>query len=232
VDGVHKVHPVAQNLAVAFAGSVVAGFTFAHDLAYWLGPPNPGYVVSPARVAWRWQRRMRRVWRELPNEARAGGCQLLLVGAWPSSASPAFANSDSYRFVAPGFELERLPRAKATSIGSGTGVGPYVEMLESLCGRLARARPVQYSALSRWAARPDEHGARRASNRLPRAHGQCAIRPLPRERQEDVDPHRHLATVRAFDPLHSSGHSRSLSFLPRSRDRRGGRHMFAPAHRG
>jgi hypothetical protein len=42
LDGVQKVHPVAQNLAVAFAGSVVAGFTLIEDLARWLSGIEPG----------------------------------------------------------------------------------------------------------------------------------------------------------------------------------------------
>lgn len=109
IDGVLKVHPVARNLAVAFSGSVRAGFTFAHDLAWWLGPPQEDYVVSPARVAWSWQRRLRRIWHEFP----------------------AFSNNDAYRLAAPAFELERLPRAKATAIGSGSSVDMYVEMIES-----------------------------------------------------------------------------------------------------
>jgi len=131
VDGVLKVHPVARNLAVAFAGSVVAGFMFVHAVARSLAPAGPDYLWSPAWVAWRWHRRLRRAWRELPSDVRAGGCELLLVGSWPSSTHPAFAHSDAYRLVAPNFELSRLPRGRASAIGSGTGVQPYVEMLDS-----------------------------------------------------------------------------------------------------
>lgn len=51
VDGVLKVHPVARNLAVAFAGSVVASFMFVHAVARSLAPAGPDYLWSPAWVA-------------------------------------------------------------------------------------------------------------------------------------------------------------------------------------
>lgn len=130
VDGVQKVHPVAQNLAVGFAGSVVAGFVLAQDLARWLSGIKQGHVWSPARIANQWQRRLRAAWRELPEEVKAGGCDLLLAGAWPS-AHAAFSHSDAYRFTAPDFNLTRLRRGHAAAIGSGAGVPAYKEMLES-----------------------------------------------------------------------------------------------------
>jgi hypothetical protein len=139
-DGVQKVHRVADNLAVAFAGSVEAGFLLAGDLQQSLTNIKPGWVWSPAQVATSWSRRLRWRWSELPAGVRAGGSELLLVGAFPS-AHPPFCHSDAYRFQAPRFELERLRRGHATSIGSGSEVAPYITMLESFAddwGQLAQ----------------------------------------------------------------------------------------------
>ena len=129
LDGVQKVHPVAQNLAVAFAGSVVAGFRLTADLAHSLSAIESGDVWSPARVATWWPRRLRAAWASLPPSERAGGCDLLLAGAWP--ATGPFSHSDGYRFTAPDFALQRLPRAEASSIGSGAAVGVYQDMIET-----------------------------------------------------------------------------------------------------
>ena len=132
VDGVQKVHPVAQNLAVAFAGSVVAGFTLVEDLARSLSGIEPGHVWSPAPFANQWQRRLRGIWGQLPRNVRDAGCKLLLVGARPATGTPfALAHSDAYRFAAPDFELVRLPRGQATSIGSGAEVAAYRDMIET-----------------------------------------------------------------------------------------------------
>jgi hypothetical protein len=77
----------------------------------------------------------------LHPKIRVGGCELLLVGAFPSSSPPPLAHSDAYRFRAPDFELEQLPRGHASSIGSGSDVQMYAEMIESFAedhGQLAQ----------------------------------------------------------------------------------------------
>lgn len=130
IDGIQKVHRVAPNLAIAFAGSVEAGFLLANDLTNWLSGLEEGHAWSPARVATEWSGRLKYVWGRLPQDIRNGGCELLLVGAFPGS-HPPFAYSDAFRFRAPDFDMELLPRGKASSIGSGSDVAVYVEMIES-----------------------------------------------------------------------------------------------------
>ena len=140
LDGVQKVHRVADNLAVAFAGSVESGFLLAGDLQQSLTNIKPGWIWSPAQVATAWSRRLRWRWRELPAEVKAGSSEFLLLGAFPSSNS-SFCYSDAYRFRAPEFELDRLPRGHASSIGSGSNVVSYIAMLESFAedwGQLAQ----------------------------------------------------------------------------------------------
>jgi hypothetical protein len=131
IDGLQKVHPVAPNLAVAFSGSVEAGLFIADQLRLGLAGLPPGELWSPANVAHQCTRQLKHLWKRLHPKIRAGGCELLLIGAFPSSSPPPFANSDAYRFRAPDFKLEQLPRAHASSIGSGSDVQKYAEMIES-----------------------------------------------------------------------------------------------------
>lgn len=130
IDGVQKVHPVASNLAIAFSGSVEAGFFIADQLKRSLAGISGGKAWSPAHVAMKCSRHVKPLWESLDPKIRAGGCELLLVGAFPGGDPPS-AYSDAYRFRAPEFELERLPRGQASSTGSGSDVEKYVEMLES-----------------------------------------------------------------------------------------------------
>lgn len=137
IDGLQKVHPVAANLAMAFSGSVEAGFSFAEDLKGWLAGLAKGRTWSPGYVAMEWSRRLKRTWETLDPEITVGGCELLLVGAFPGD-SPSFAHSDAFRFRAPQFDVERLPRGHARSIGSGSDVARYAQMIESFADNLGQ----------------------------------------------------------------------------------------------
>lgn len=141
VDGLQKVHAVAPNLAIAFSGSVEAGLFIADQLKRALGGLPKGELWSPANVAHQASRQLKNLWQKLDPKIREGGCEILLVGAFPGSSTPPFAHSDAYRFRAPEFELEQLPRAHASSIGSGNDVAEYAQMIESFAddyGQLAQ----------------------------------------------------------------------------------------------
>lgn len=129
-DGLQKVHRVAANLAVAFAGSVEAGLLIAEDLKHWLSAIPADHVWSPARIAQAWPRRLRHAWGHLPADVTAGALELLLVGAFPGDTGP-FVHSDGFVFRSPRFALERIARGRATSIGSGSDLAEYRAMLET-----------------------------------------------------------------------------------------------------
>jgi hypothetical protein len=131
IDGLQKVHAIAPNLAVAFSGSVEAGLLIVDQLKRGLAGLSDGELWSPANVANQASRQLKHLWQNLGLEIREGGCELLLLGAFPGSSQPPFAHSDAYRFRGPDFELEHLPRARASSIGSGGDVEKYAEMIES-----------------------------------------------------------------------------------------------------
>jgi hypothetical protein len=130
IDGVQKVHRVAPNLGVAFSGSVEAGFFLVEDLKGWLAEVPDGKTWSPGYVATEWRRRLKRLWTTLDPRLTEHGFELLLVGAFPGE-HPPFAHSDAFRFRAPEFELERLSGGHAGSIGSGSDIAKYAEMIES-----------------------------------------------------------------------------------------------------
>jgi hypothetical protein len=131
IDGLQKVHPVARNVAVAFSGSVEAGLFIVDQLKRGLAGLPEGELWSPADVAHQSSRQLKQLWQKVEPRFREGGCELLPVGAFPGSSQPPFAHSDAYRFRAPDFELEQLPRGEASSIGSGSDVRKYAEMIES-----------------------------------------------------------------------------------------------------
>jgi hypothetical protein len=128
IDAVQKIHPVADNMVLGFAGSVELGFALVDDLRRFNQWVPDGHLASTAWTAWHWARRVRFIWGRLPPQARQLGCELLLVGALPSQGP--FVQSSAFVLRSPRFEFEVIQSRTARSIGSGAHVAEYAAELE------------------------------------------------------------------------------------------------------
>jgi hypothetical protein len=73
----------------------------------------------------------RRIFAECPTEEQAMGSQLMMIGANPASREGSNgASTCVYSFSWPNFEPVRAQAHEVLSIGSGTGVAPYRQLLE------------------------------------------------------------------------------------------------------
>jgi hypothetical protein len=131
-DCLLKVYPVGTNIAAGFAGSVEAGFRLVGDLAQTLRSETlQGRCFLPRQVAIRWHRRARRLFSQLPTTH--GHSSLMLFGVSPVEdlGIPGWARSDVIILDSErGFEPVHAERAKAVSIGSGSGIAEYISALE------------------------------------------------------------------------------------------------------
>jgi hypothetical protein len=127
VDAVQKIHQVAHNMVLGFAGSVELGFALVEDLRRFNQWVPAGNVASPAWTAWHWGRRVRFIWSRLPPAAQQLGCELLLAGALPGQGP--IVHSSAFALRSPRFEFEQVPARTARSIGSGAHVAEYAAEL-------------------------------------------------------------------------------------------------------
>jgi len=131
-DCLLKTYPVATNIAAGFSGSVEAGFWLLGDLAASLRPETQqGRLFLPRQVAIKWHRRARRLFSQLPS--KYGQLSIMLLGVSPVEdlGIPGWARSDVIILDSRhGFEPVHVERAKAASIGSGSGIAEYTSALE------------------------------------------------------------------------------------------------------
>lgn len=133
VEGVQKIHAIAPNIAMGFAGNVDTGMLMVGDMArsVRLSIPEGTMLTQPSRHLLHWRRRARWAWQNrLSDRDRAGGCALLWIGALPPNGP--FGPTVGWILRAPEFQLERIPSRTAQAIGSGEHVPEYAAELEAL----------------------------------------------------------------------------------------------------
>jgi hypothetical protein len=131
-DCLLKVYPVGTNIAAGFSGSVEAGFSLVGDLAQTLRSETlQGRWFLPRQVAIRWHRRARRVFSQRSTIHGRSSLMLFGVSGVEDLGIPGMARSDVIVLDSQrGFEPELAERAKAVSIGSGSGISEYTSALE------------------------------------------------------------------------------------------------------
>ncbi len=125
-DMLQKIHPVAPNMACAFAGSVRFGFEMVESLRTYIAAGSWGACPPTGRIVRTWWRHARRAWTQVDAEDKMLGCSLIIAGA---QAHHGFVHKNiAYRLRHPKFELERIDR-EPRAIGSGNQVEAYRKLL-------------------------------------------------------------------------------------------------------
>jgi len=147
LDGVQKVHAVAPNIAIGFAGNIDAAMKTIGDARWNLKDiPEGAMLDQPSRFLIHWRRRLRWGWtNRLTDDERAGGLHLFYMCALPTE-HPAFGRVVGWIVRSPEFEMERVPDGVARSIGSGSEIDEYVAELERISNERAGLHQFELSA--------------------------------------------------------------------------------------
>lgn len=133
-DCLRKIYPVGRMLALGFAGSVAIGFAMVERLATLLGGAAPGMGWDPTIVADWWPADARLVFEQFPEAERKLHAHLIMLGAHPNqnNGDVPWARCYVYRFMSPDFDVQLAPAEHVVSIGSGSGVSHYIQVLAGL----------------------------------------------------------------------------------------------------
>lgn len=157
IDGIQKLHPIAPNLALAFAGSVELGFHVVDDLRAFLGGPPRGQLVLPHKTVWHWARRLRFLF---SRYAITAPLELMVLAASPNEPTiPELEPSYGFVLRAPEFSMEKMPYWRTTAIGSGSdpALRVFVDAMDEMSRTWTESIPFEHLAPG-WSGLPFLHG--------------------------------------------------------------------------
>jgi hypothetical protein len=131
-DCLQKIYPVGQDLVAGFAGAVEIGFEMVESLQKGLHLDDPSLSWDPTVIAEQWPITARKIFQKYPAVTQQHGCQIILLGAHPVEhvGIPGIGRTYVYSFSCPNFEPVQAKPYEVLSIGSGSGVPPYLKVLE------------------------------------------------------------------------------------------------------
>ncbi len=132
-DCLQKIHPISDFVALGFAGSVRIGFAMVDALRNHLRDLPEGAAWFPDDVADDLVPIAKETFQRSDGREQTLRCELMLLGAHPNEdiGIPGYARCTVHTFGSPDFVP--VPNVgKVVSIGSGSGVAKYKEMLERL----------------------------------------------------------------------------------------------------
>jgi ATP-dependent protease HslVU (ClpYQ) peptidase subunit len=130
-DCLQKIYPISRFIAAGFAGSVRIGFTMLQALAEHLRDLTDGVAWIPADVANDFAELGKQVFRASDATEQSQHSHLMLLGAHPTEdvGIPGYAVCSVYILKSPDFVPQRAPIGEVVSIGSGSNVAPYQDVL-------------------------------------------------------------------------------------------------------
>lgn len=135
-DCLQKIYPVGNHILGGFAGSVELGFMMLQNLRDFLKLPEKEQEECawyPDWVGENWAPEAKRIFSRVPDNLKALGCQIIMVGTHPTEdiGIPGFAKTYVVILKSPDFNPHiESGGNKFLSIGSGAYIGEYVKELE------------------------------------------------------------------------------------------------------
>jgi hypothetical protein len=134
MDILQKIYPVGKFIVAGFAGSVELGFMLLQNLKTFLKLPKDEKNTAwrPDWVAENWSPIAKKIYEKTRRELQEGKSEIIMVGVSPNEdvGVPGWAQIYVSVFKSPDFEANIVHGANnILSIGSGSGVKPYVELL-------------------------------------------------------------------------------------------------------
>jgi len=138
-DVLQKVYPVSRCIVAGFAGDILPGFFLVDSLRDFLKSPLPATdgCWDPQWVADNWPEEARRVYRQIKEEYRPDGTDILMLGLEDARNSKPRIMGDAIGHLSVFRSPNFVPKSKqggrkAMSIGCGNGVEKYTTTLEEL----------------------------------------------------------------------------------------------------
>lgn len=132
-DCLQKIYPMGRFTAAGFAGSVRIGFAMLEALAHLLHPePPPNQAFIPEEVVNCFCPLARDVFRQAPRDEQALHSHILLLSADPAQIEGwPWGRCSVHVFRSPDFTPEAANIGQVVSIGYGSVIPAYTEMLAS-----------------------------------------------------------------------------------------------------
>jgi hypothetical protein len=133
-DCLQKFYPITNNIGAGFAGSVRLGFKMLEGLADCIRNEKQDRGFIPDYIAKKWSKKAKRIYSNAPNIDKQLGCHLLMIGTFPKSAitigNNSVPRSTVIKLCAPDFKPYIAHQHEIISIGSGSNIDDYKEMLK------------------------------------------------------------------------------------------------------
>src|SRR5215471_12630586 len=131
-DCLQKLYPIAQSIALGFAGSVRIGFAMVDVMKSWLHNDSPHGIWKPLETVALWPAIARKTFAEAPADEKKLHCHLIMLSADPGASNGFAPRTYVHIFRSPKFEPEQIAVNKASGIGSGNFIDEYKESLREL----------------------------------------------------------------------------------------------------
>jgi hypothetical protein len=86
-DCLQKIYPVAQSIALGFAGSVCIGFKMVEVMKEWLHNDTPDSAWISLETIELWPDIARNIFAAAPPQEQAGHCHLIMLSADPKATN-------------------------------------------------------------------------------------------------------------------------------------------------
>ena len=131
-DCLQKIYPIANSIALGFAGSVRIGFAMVNVMKEWLYCEAPDKAWNPDETAELWPEVARKVFAAASPRDRAAHCHLMMLSVDPRTTNGPWPRSFTYVFKSPDFKPDQILWNKVSGIGSGNFIDTYKSSLEQL----------------------------------------------------------------------------------------------------
>jgi len=131
-DCLQKLYPIAQSIALGFAGSVSIGFTMVETMRRWLHNPDTTCAWLPLETAELWPKLAQRAFESAPPQEQRGHSHLMMLSADPVAKNGPGPLTYAHIFKSPDFTPVQIGVHKVVGIGSGNFIEQYRNSLSEL----------------------------------------------------------------------------------------------------
>jgi hypothetical protein len=107
-DCLQKIYPIAESIALGFAGSVAIGFRMVQVMKAWLQKDTPNTAWLPLEALEIWPQIARDVFASAPAEEQALHCHLIVLSADPQATNGMGPTTYAHILESPNFQVVQI----------------------------------------------------------------------------------------------------------------------------
>jgi hypothetical protein len=131
-DCLQKIYPVAQSIALGFAGSVCIGFKMVEVMKHWLHNDAPDSAWLPLETLELWPAIARDIFAVAPSREQEAHCHLIMLSVDPKATNGPGPMTYAHILRSPDFDPVQIATNKVAGIGSGNFIDAYKQSLNEL----------------------------------------------------------------------------------------------------